>query len=34
MALLAALGRAMTFDQVRTAVRWQLADAAAAGPAR
>ena len=27
MALLAALGRAMTFAQVRTAVRWQLADA-------
>ncbi len=31
MALLAVLGRAMTFDQVRTAVRWQLDDAARRG---
>jgi glycerol-3-phosphate O-acyltransferase len=31
MALLAVLGRAMTFDQVRTAVRWQLGDAARRG---
>jgi glycerol-3-phosphate O-acyltransferase len=31
MALLAVLGRAMTFDQVRTAIRWQLGDAARRG---